>query len=284
MNRFACYDFFTIKVTGGDMMTLGEKIQKLRKQQGLSQEALAEKVSVTRQTISKWELDQSTPNLDFISQLCDIFSVTADYLIKEEMIEPDEMPYKKRQYHLSERRKRTILILLSAAALAAICICLICDYFIAEKLSWSMISASAILAGWFVILPLLTAKEKSVFKTLLVASIVPVPLLAILALFLKNSLIFTMGICITCVSVVAIWIVYEIFRKCHKNLWRAFGYALLVMIPTPIAITYIIACFIPEMSRTMTSNVFNSIITFALSLVFFGLDYLFSRKREETNR
>ena len=37
-------------------MTLGEKIQKLRKQQGLSQEALAEKVTVTRQTISKWEL------------------------------------------------------------------------------------------------------------------------------------------------------------------------------------------------------------------------------------
>ena len=40
-------------------MTLGEKIQKLRKQQGLSQEALAEKVTVTRQTISKWELGAS---------------------------------------------------------------------------------------------------------------------------------------------------------------------------------------------------------------------------------
>lgn len=45
-------------------MTLGEKLQKLRKRQKLSQEALAEKVTVTRQTISKWELDQSTPDLD----------------------------------------------------------------------------------------------------------------------------------------------------------------------------------------------------------------------------
>lgn len=45
-------------------MTLGEKIQKLRSRQRLSQEALAEKVTVTRQTISKWELDQSTPDLD----------------------------------------------------------------------------------------------------------------------------------------------------------------------------------------------------------------------------
>ena len=62
-------------------MTFGEKIQKLRKQQGLSQEALAEKVTVTRQTISKWELDQSTPDLEFIAQLSSIFGVSADYLI-----------------------------------------------------------------------------------------------------------------------------------------------------------------------------------------------------------
>ena len=75
-------------------MTLGEKIQKLRKQRGLSQEALAEKVTVTRQTISKWELGQSLPDLDFIAQLSDIFSVSSDYLIKDEMTEPDELPYR----------------------------------------------------------------------------------------------------------------------------------------------------------------------------------------------
>ena len=45
-------------------MTLGEKIQKLRKQRGLSQEALAEKVTVTRQTISKWELGVSQSSRD----------------------------------------------------------------------------------------------------------------------------------------------------------------------------------------------------------------------------
>ena len=59
IKRLVCYDFFIIIVTGGEVMTLGEKIQKLRKQQGLSQEALAEKVTVTRQTISKWELGVS---------------------------------------------------------------------------------------------------------------------------------------------------------------------------------------------------------------------------------
>ncbi|MCD8148500.1 MAG: helix-turn-helix domain-containing protein [Clostridiales bacterium] len=262
-------------------MTLGEKIQKLRKQQGLSQEALAEKVTVTRQTISKWELGQSTPDLDFIAQLSDIFNVTSDYLIKDDMIEPDELPYKKREYRLSERGKRIILVSFSAAALVAICICLICDYFTAEKLSWSMISASAIIAVWLVMLPSLVAKRKIILKTLLVVSIIPVPVLAILALLLNCSLIFTMGICIAGVSVIAIWIIYVIFRKSYKRLWRAFGCALLVMIPTPIAITYIVAYFIPKITNDITSNIFNSLITLILSFVFFGMDYLSARKRDK---
>lgn len=78
-------------------MTFGEKIQKLRKQQGLSQEALAEKVTVTRQTISKWELDQSTPDLEFIARLSSIFGVSADYLIREELVEPNALPFQKKK-------------------------------------------------------------------------------------------------------------------------------------------------------------------------------------------
>lgn len=64
-------------------MTFGEKLQKLRKAQGLSQEELAGRLSVTRQTISKWELDQSTPELGLLAQISDIFGVTTDYLIKD---------------------------------------------------------------------------------------------------------------------------------------------------------------------------------------------------------
>ena len=62
-------------------MTLGEKIQILRKQNGLSQEALAEKLAVTRQTVSKWELNRSMPDLDFIARLSELFHVSADYQI-----------------------------------------------------------------------------------------------------------------------------------------------------------------------------------------------------------
>lgn len=63
-------------------MTFGERIQFLRKQKRMSQEELGEKLEVTRQTISKWELDQSTPDLDYIISISEFFDVTTDYLIK----------------------------------------------------------------------------------------------------------------------------------------------------------------------------------------------------------
>jgi transcriptional regulator with XRE-family HTH domain len=136
---------FSNMIAGGTHMTFGEKIQKLRKQQGLSQEALTEKVTVTRQTISKWELGQSTPDLEYIAQLSGIFGVSADYLIRDELVDPDALPLqKKKGLHLTERVKRHTLAALSAAALTAICVCLICDYFTSEYLSWSLVVAVSI--------------------------------------------------------------------------------------------------------------------------------------------
>ena len=63
-------------------MTMGERITALRKGRGMTQEALAEKLGVTRQSVSKWELDQATPETGFAVALCDLFGVSLDYLIR----------------------------------------------------------------------------------------------------------------------------------------------------------------------------------------------------------
>lgn len=68
-------------------MALGETLSSLRKAKGLSQEQLAEELGLTRQTISKWECNQSTPDLEYLVQLSDFFAVSADYLIKGEQID-----------------------------------------------------------------------------------------------------------------------------------------------------------------------------------------------------
>ena len=69
-------------------MTLGEKIYSLRVKNGLSQEAFGEKLGVSRQSVSKWETDQSVPELDKIVMISELFTVTTDYLLKESAAEP----------------------------------------------------------------------------------------------------------------------------------------------------------------------------------------------------
>lgn len=64
-------------------MTLPERLMKLRKAAGLSQEEVAEKLELTRQTVSKWETGQSSPDLDKVLPLCDLYHITPDELLHE---------------------------------------------------------------------------------------------------------------------------------------------------------------------------------------------------------
>lgn len=63
---------------------LGEKIISERKKCKLSQEDLAEKLGITRQTISNWELNETSPDLKQASKLCDIFNISLDELTGKE--------------------------------------------------------------------------------------------------------------------------------------------------------------------------------------------------------
>ena len=63
------------------MLSIGQKIQEYRVRNGFTQEILAEKLGVSRQSISKWELGQSLPEVDKIITMSNLFSVTADELL-----------------------------------------------------------------------------------------------------------------------------------------------------------------------------------------------------------
>ena len=62
-------------------MSMGQKIQNLRQSKGLSQEQLAEKLDVSRQSVSKWESGAARPETEKLIALADLFGVTTDYLL-----------------------------------------------------------------------------------------------------------------------------------------------------------------------------------------------------------
>ena len=64
-------------------MTVGEKIQFYRKRIGLSQEELGQKMLVSRQTVSRWEMDKTLPTVDNLLRLREIFSVSIDDILSD---------------------------------------------------------------------------------------------------------------------------------------------------------------------------------------------------------
>ena len=87
-------------------MNLAEKIYSLRKEKQFSQEQLAEKSNVSRQSISKWESAQALPEIGKVVELSKIFQVTTDYLLLEEKSEPERtaiaIPAHEKDYYYKE--------------------------------------------------------------------------------------------------------------------------------------------------------------------------------------
>ncbi|HDX9609876.1 TPA: helix-turn-helix transcriptional regulator [Bacillus toyonensis] len=94
------FTYNLVKKTKGDThMGFGEKLFKLRKEKGLSQEALAEKLNTTRQAVSKWENGQGFPETEKLIMIGNVFEVSLDYLLKETAEQSNE---KENGYYVSK--------------------------------------------------------------------------------------------------------------------------------------------------------------------------------------
>ena len=104
------------------MMNFGMKIQILRKENRLSQEALAEKLDVSRQAVSKWETGEGYPEIDKIILISELFQVSLDYLLKDgdvnEVIEVhDFMSHQKVEDYISFKKQFALRIAASISAI-----------------------------------------------------------------------------------------------------------------------------------------------------------------------
>ena len=74
------------------MSMMGEKIAARRKDLGLTQTDFADKLHVTRQTVSRWEAGAVMPDIDKITDISDLLDVTCDFLLKDELTDPKAAP------------------------------------------------------------------------------------------------------------------------------------------------------------------------------------------------
>lgn len=115
---------------------LSDKIRELRRRSGLSQEELAERIDVSRQAVSKWELGAAVPTADKLVELADFFGVSLDYLMREgEALPQAETPtaippefHKGNCKRTGKRRKIAAWCLIAAALASFALIAVLCAF------------------------------------------------------------------------------------------------------------------------------------------------------------
>lgn len=126
-------------------MTFGEKLQDLRRKAGMSQDALAEKLEVSRQAVSKWERDEAMPETEKVLRIAKLFGVSLDELLLDKQPEPrQEPPRYQPAYQPSGARVEKILrrhgykfgyVLMAVGAL-------ICAFAILMRLAWPALAGN----------------------------------------------------------------------------------------------------------------------------------------------
>ena len=102
-------------------MKFNEKLIELRKKEGLSQEELGYKLNVTRQTVSKWELGQTTPEMDKLVEMSKIFNISVDELVNDnETVEQNTIIEDKKIGNASSKEKIVKYIIIGVICIAII--------------------------------------------------------------------------------------------------------------------------------------------------------------------
>ena len=135
-------------------MNFSEKLLTLRKAKDLTQEQLAEKLDVSRQSVSKWESGQATPDLEKIVEISAIFDVTTDYLLKSSEIDDlsvkTEMLEKQQQMMLLREQKQHRIFECVMYALAVYMI-FFAVYFIGHFHFWEWVANPSVFFAGFLI-------------------------------------------------------------------------------------------------------------------------------------
>ena len=119
-------------------MKFSEKLKKLRKENNLTQDDLADKIFVTRTAVSKWETDNGYPSIESLKLLAELFNTTVDNLISDEDV--------KQKENLEQKTSKTNLII-SLVGLAVAIICAVCLFFVDIAILSGVLSGLAILGG-----------------------------------------------------------------------------------------------------------------------------------------
>lgn len=232
----------------------GKFIDSCRKEKGLTQAQLAEKLNITDRAVSKWETGKCMPDSSIMLELCNILDVTVNELLSGERIEMNNYEEKVNENLIELKRKdennmsknAVISIIYTITMVIGILVCCICDVAISGTLTWSLIVLSSILVTWIASFPVILLGKKGVFIAMVAISIFILPFMYILSILVKVGEVFSIGAIMSIITLIFLWIIYILYYRLKERKLLATGITFLFAIPFTFVINITLSKIVGE--------------------------------------
>ncbi len=230
-----------------DNQKIGRFIAELRREKGMTQKELAEKLNVTDKAVSKWERGAGYPEVTMLPELGGLLGISVSELLlgernsrtetekQMERLKPDNIVNDTIEYveqtrvYNSIKIKRIALVSITFALLTAIFVCLLCNYVIDKTFNWSLYVVGSTVTAWLVTAPLLTMKRHRVIASLAALTLTVVPLLVLIEyLCPAKNWVFPFGFSVALLSLTFLWISVPFFVYTRINRWYLGCYVLIL--------------------------------------------------------
>lgn len=278
-----------------DNEKMGKFILELRKSKQMTQKDLAARLNITDKAVSKWERGLSCPDISLLSSIAEILGVTTSELLNGERSESTakdiEVSIDNALYYADKTTKKRVKSLQNVCAfvfsvlfIIGIVVCIICDIAISGALTWSLIAISSIVFSWFMIFPIIKYAEKGIAGSLAALSILIIPYLYVLNKLIEtNGMIFTIGIRMSVISIVFLWIIFAVFKILKERKIFAAAISVLILIPVQVLINVTLSKIFSEPLIDVW-DVLDILIIMIVAIVLFAFDYMKRKKLQDMHK
>lgn len=231
-----------------NQIKIGKFIATCRKEKGITQAQLADKLNITDRAVSKWETGKCMPDSSIMLELCSILGVSVNELLSGERIEMDKYEEKLTENLIDLKRKdenninlnKLISIIFTVIMIVGIGVCCICDLAISRGFTWSLIPLSCILFTWSMAFPIILGGKKGIRIGLIACSVLILPFLYSISLLVKVHEVFSIGSIMAILALIYVWLIYGVFIKLGGRKLLATGIIFMAAIPFTILINYVL--------------------------------------------
>jgi transcriptional regulator with XRE-family HTH domain len=265
---------------------MAEFIAEQRKLKRMTQKELAERLGITDKAVSKWERGLSCPDISLLADLSAVLEVSVTELLSGskagsfEDTAVETMVETTLQYAntVTERRTKDIrgalTVAISVLSFLGIMICIICDFAISGKLTWSLFPISSLVYFWMITIPSIICSKRRMLVLLVLISLLTIPFLFVLEKIIGiNELIMPLATPIFIIAIFYLWVAYLMIGRSKWPKYKSVAATFFVGLPVSLGVNFIISKHIGEPIIDIW-DILAYVILFILSALIFGFGYI----------